>query len=232
MTRSGISGERSRPGGMAILVLCALLVVAAASCSVRPEPASPGPTTPGPTSPDSGGNGSPKPEPGGEPQPTASPVEWRADGIVSPGEYASEMVNGTHRLFWTSTEETIRVAMQANTKGWVAVGFQPGSRMKNADIVFGMVVNGAVVVLDSYSTGDFGPHSADVKQGGTDDLLVVGGSEVDSVTTIEFERRLSTGDSRDVVLQRGVPMRVIWAYGSSDEERMQHSTRGYGEMVP
>jgi len=104
--------------------------------------------------------------------------------------------------------------------------------MKIAEIILGMVVDGNVVVLDSYSTGDFGPPPADVDQAGTDALLVVGGSEVDSVTTIEFERKLDTGDSRDVVLQRGVPVQVIWAYGSSDEERMQHSTRGYGEIVP
>lgn len=220
MTRRSILGQSRRLAMAGLLLLSAMLTVAGASCSASPEPTS------------LGGNGAPQPQPGSEPQPTASPAKWVADGIVSPGEYANELTNGTHRLFWNSTEETIRVALQATTKGWVAVGFQPGSRMKNADIILGMVVDGDVVVLDSYSTGDFGPHPADVDQGGTNDLLVVGGSEVDSVTTIEFERKLDTGDSRDVVLQRGSAMKVIWAYGSSDEERMQHSTRGYGEIAP
>ena len=163
---------------------------------------------------------------------TTTPAEWRADGVVSPGEYVNELDNGTHHIFWSSTAETLRVAVQASTTGWVAVGFQPGARMKNADIVFGMVENGQATVLDSFSTGDFGPHNADVKQGGTDDLLVVAGAEIDSTTTIEFERKLDTGDPRDVVLERGTPVQIIWAYGSSDGERVGHSTRGYDQIVP
>ena len=152
--------------------------------------------------------------------------------MVTPGEYANELSLGKYRLFWSSTDETIRIAMQADTQGWVAVGFQPGSRMKNADMVFGMMVNGEAVVLDQYSTGDFGPHSADVQQGGTDDLLSFAGLRTSSMTTFEFERRLDTGDSRDVPLERGLPIQVIWAYGSNDSERVQHSARGYAELVP
>ena len=147
-------------------------------------------------------------------------------------EYANEVSLGTYRLFWSGTADTIRIAMQADTQSWVAIGFQPGSRMKNADMVFGMMADSEAVVLDQYSTGDFGPHSADVQQGGTDDLLSFAGLRTSSMTTFEFERRLDTGDSRDVPLQLGVPIQVIWAYGSSDSEGVQHSTRGYAELVP
>jgi hypothetical protein len=62
--------------------------------------------------------------------------------------------------------------------------------MRDADIVFGMMVDGVATVLDSYSTGDFGPHSADVNQGGADDLLSSGGVRTASMTTFEFERSL------------------------------------------
>ena len=152
--------------------------------------------------------------------------------MATPGEYANELSLGKYRLSWSSTDGTIRIAMQADAQGWVAIGFQPGSRMKNADMVFGMMSGSEAVVVDQYSTGDFGPHSADVQQGGTDDVLSFAGVRTSSTTTFEFERGLDTGDSRDVALQRGLPIQVIWAYGSSDSERVQHNARGYAELVP
>jgi hypothetical protein len=152
--------------------------------------------------------------------------------VVSPGEYAEELNLGSYRLFWSSTDDTLRMAMQADNQGWVAVGFQPGSRMRDADMAFGLMRDGMAVVLDSFSTGDFGPHRPDVELGGTDDLVSYGGARTGSMTTFEFERRLDTGDQRDVVLRRWEVTQVIWSYGSSDNERLQHSVRGYADIVP
>lgn len=166
------------------------------------------------------------------PPPAPVTVEWKADGVVSPGEYANDVDLGTYRLFWSGTADTIRIAMQADVQGWVAVGFQPGSRMKNADMILGMMAGGQVVVQDQYSTGDFGPHRADVEQNGTDDLMSFAGMRTASATTFEFERKLNTGDAMDVPLVRGAAMQIIWAYGPSDDVRAAHSTRGYAEIVP
>ena len=161
-----------------------------------------------------------------------SDVDWVADGMVTPGEYEGILDNGTYMLYWTGTDDTIRVAMQASTTGWVAVGFQPGNRMKDADIVLGMVSGGEAIVIDSYSTGDYGPHKGDAEFGGSDDLLDYGAQESDGTTVVEFERALDTGDEYDVALQNGVEIGIIWAYGSTDSEGVKHSTRGYGELVP
>ncbi|NLE95166.1 MAG: hypothetical protein GX600_05720 [Dehalococcoidia bacterium] len=192
-------------------VMSELACSAPASTAPPPTSSTPAPQT---TSPAVGGTG------------------FAADGTVAAGEYANEIALGAYRLFWTSTEETIRVAMQAQAQGWVAVGFQPGRRMKDADIVFGMMVDGSAAVIDSFSSGDFGPHSADVEQRGTDDLLTSGGSRTGSTTTFEWERKLVTGDSLDVPVQRGVSVQVIWAYGPSDDAGMRHGTRGYAQIVP
>jgi hypothetical protein len=161
-----------------------------------------------------------------------TPVNWSADGVVTPGEYPDMIDNGTYKLYWTSTANTIRIGIEASTEGWVAIGLQPGQRMKDADMILGMVVDGQAMVLDSYSSGDFGPHKSDSEFGGTDDIVAFAGSESGGTTTIEFERALDTGDSYDIALERGQKMPVIWAYGSSDDEGMRHSTRGYGEIVP
>ena len=163
---------------------------------------------------------------------SGAPAEWAADGVIGPGEYSETLDQGTYKLYWYSTESTIRVAMQATTEGWVALGLQPGERMKDSDIILGLVVDGEILLLDSYSSGDFGPHKADSEFGGTDDIVVFGGSESGGSTTVEFERALDTGDSYDVALERGQKMGIIWAYGSTDDEGQRHSTRGYGEMVP
>ena len=102
--------------------------------------------------------------------------------------------------------------------------------MKNADMVQGLVVARVAQVLDLYSSEDYGPHIADVDQGGTDDILASGGAEVDGFTTIEFKRALNTGDSYDKPLAPGTNP-ILWAYGSGDSITQKHATRGKGEIL-
>ena len=161
-----------------------------------------------------------------------TPVGWKPDGQIAPGEYAHVLDNGTYKLYWTSTADTVRIGIEVSTEGWVALGLQPGQRMKDADMILGMVANGKAIMLDSYSSGDFGPHKADSEFGGTDDVVVFGGTESGGTTIMEFERALDTGDSYDIALERDVAIGIIWAYGSTDDEGQRHSTRGYGEIVP
>ena len=121
------------------------------------------------------------------------------------------------------------MGIKAKTSGFVSMAVQPGSRMKDADMVFGFVKDDSVEVQDLYSTGDFGPHTPDLELGGTDDILSSGGREEGGFTTIEFKRSLTTTDTYDISIQKGVN-RIIWAYGSSDSLTVKHSTRGYGEI--
>ena len=225
-----------------LMLAVALVAGAVTGCAGAAAPASPtqpsvSPTTPAQTQPPATATTAPVPPPppppggGGVPSVPAS-VVWNPDGVVTAGEYLNQLNMGTYRLFWSATSDAIRVAMQSSAMGWVAVGFQPGTRMKNADIVFGMFLDGAALVLDSYSTGDFGPHTADEKQAGTNDVVSFGGIRTDTTTTFEWERRLDTGDALDVALAPGVPQQIIWAYGSSDGEKVGHSTRGYAEITP
>ena len=106
---------------------------------------------------------------------------------------------------------------------------QPGSQMKDADMVFGFVKDGETTVYDLFSTGSFGPHPPDTELGGTHDILEYGGKEEGGFTTIEFKRALDTGDEYDNPLFPGMN-KIIWSYGSSDSLAIKHSTRGYGEI--
>jgi len=168
------------------------------------------------------------PSPSPTPKPTLT-EEWSADGIIKVREYHGSNNYGDYTIHWRSDEQYIYIGMTAKTDGWVAMAVQPGSRMKEADMVFGFVKDGVVEVQDLYSTGDFGPHSVDSELGGTDDILAFGGREEGGFTTIEFKRLLTTTDKYDISIQKGVN-KIIWAYGSIDSLAVKHSTRGYGEI--
>lgn len=184
----------------------------------KPEQASPTPSNGLPTAPNPAET---------ELEPTA---RWLADGVIDVDEYLGEMAYGNFEIHWRSDEQNIYIGMKAKTSGWVSVAIQPGSRMKNADMVLGLVKNGETTVLDLFSTGDFGPHSPDDELGGTQNILEYGGSEDGEFTTIEFKRALNTGDEYDTAVLFG-QNKIIWAYGLSDDITQKHSTRGYGEIT-
>jgi hypothetical protein len=239
--QESMSGSRAQRLMVSLSLVLALLSIVVVGCA-NGEPPSTSSTQPSatestPSSTVSPPNTTPStptppPPPPGDDSPAPGSIDWNPDGVVTVGEYLNQLNIGTYRLFWTSSGDSIRMAMQSSAQGWVAVGFQPGTRMKNADIVFGMMSNGVAIVLDSYSTGDFGPHTADDKQGGSNDIASYGGLRTETTTTFEFERKLDTGDALDVALQVGVPQQLIWAYGSSDGEKVGHSTRGYADITP
>lgn len=168
----------------------------------------------------------PAPSPTSTPAPTST---WKADGIISPGEYEKNKNFGGYEINWATEGQNIYIGVKAKTTGWVALGIQPGSRMKGADIVIGYVKDGKTTVSDQFSAGDFGPHKADTEFEGVDNILEFGGKEEGEYTTIEFKRALNTGDKFDHPLSPGLND-VIWSYGSDDQPTLKHVNRGYGEI--
>ena len=158
------------------------------------------------------------------------PAVWTADGVIKGGEYTNKISLGVdYELYWKSDGQYIYIAMKAKTSGWVAVGIQPGSMMKDADMMFGFVKDGKTMVSDTFSTGSYGPHPPDTDLGGKNNILEFGGREEGGYTIIEFKRALTTGDKYDHPLSKGVN-KIIWAYGSDDELTPKHIVRGYGEI--
>jgi hypothetical protein len=155
---------------------------------------------------------------------------WKADGVLGDNEYLGEITYGNFEIRWTTDEKNIYFGIKAKTEGWAAIGLKPSSRMKDADMIFGAVSNGKTSVSDEFSTGTFGPHSPDTELGGSDDIIEFGGREDGGFTTIEFSRALDTGDNYDNVLTKGT-VKIIWAYGSSDDFDGQHTSRGSGEIT-
>ena len=165
-----------------------------------------------------------------EPTPTPPLVEeWSADGIIKAREYHGSNIYGDYEIYWLNDEQYVYIAMKAKTSGWVSMAIQPGSKMKDADVVIGFIKDGEATLYDFFSTGNYGPHSPDTQLGGTDNIIEFGGKEESGFTTMEFKRALNTGDNYDIPLASGVN-KIIWAYSSSDSLKTKHSKRGYGEI--
>lgn len=165
---------------------------------------------------------------------TPATSEWKADGMVAEGEYSQNLVlaRGKYTVYWKNDDQFLYMALRGKTTGWVAIGLEPTSRMKDADMVFGWVKEGKATVLDLYSTGSFGPHPPDEELGGTNDLLAVAGKEEIGYTTIEFKRKLNTEDQYDKVFTPGQTINFIWALARTDSFTVKHNlATGRGKLV-
>ena len=138
--------------------------------------------------------------PGAEATPTV-------DGTIDAGEYdlMVKVDSDRYEIHWTYDGADIYVAIRGQTTGWIAIGFDPTDRMKDADMVYGWVDSvGGLTIFDLYAIGVNGPHPEDTQQGGTYDLLDAAGTEDSGWTTLEFTRKLNTGDTYDNVIPYGL----------------------------
>ena len=155
------------------------------------------------------------------------PGEWKADGVIGDNEYSKMQVFGELEVYSRIDGDTVHIAMKAKTEGYVAIGFDPSARMKDADIILGGVKDGKAVIFDMFSTGETGPHPPDEQQGGKNDITAFGAGKKDGVTVVEFERKLVTGDSRDKPIKIG-DNKIIWAISDAMDLGGRHVKRGSG----
>lgn len=159
----------------------------------------------------------------------ATAIKWVADGIISADEYQQSKTYGGFSLSWSNDAEYVYMGMKAKTAGWVAVGFGAETIMKNADIIEGFVKDGNLTIEDMFCAVEIGPHPPDIQSGGTDDILASAGKFDNGYTTVEFKRKLDTGDKFDRPLVKGIN-KIIWAYANEPVLTFKHSSRGSGEI--
>ncbi len=120
----------------------------------------------------------------------------------------------------------IEFMVAAPTTGWVGIGFNPSTMMKDADYVLGYVKDGVLHVQDNFGTGNTS-HAPDVSLGGTDDVRGISGIEKDGKTTIVFALPLDSKDIYDKKFVKGDTYTVLLAYGKdgADDFTSMHSKR-------
>jgi hypothetical protein len=133
--------------------------------------------------------------------------------------------NGNYRLSWSIKDDVISMHVSAKTNGWLAIGFDPSEKMKDADMIIGYFgPKNTSKVIDSFSVGLNGPHPDDVSLGGTDDLISSSVTQKNGWTTMNFQRKLVTGDKFDKDIPQNKAIKVIWSYGTTANIKTYHET--------
>lgn len=215
---------------MAVAIAFALLTAGCTSAATVQPPATKVPTKPGEQPGEAASTGQAK----GEPSPTspAPIVRWVPDGAIADGEYANEASIPPMRVLWSNDAESLYLAMEAPTTGWVSVGLDPETRMKGANYIIGAVVEGEAKAWDAYGTAPVGAsHPPDEELGGTDDIVAFAGVEEEGSTRLEFQIPLDSGDQYDKPLVPGQTYAIIVAMGNSDEFNSRHTFRASGQIT-
>jgi len=155
----------------------------------------------------------------------AQEVDYQeVDGVFKPEEYdntlyveALEMDIG-----WSVKEGNLVFGVRTVGLGWAAVGFNPTTMMRNANIIIGDVdEEGSLSIEDHFGVSNTG-HRADEER----NILQAAGSESEEGTVIEFVIPLDSGDDMDRKLEAGQEYKVILAYHmSSNSFKIRHSNR-------
>lgn len=156
----------------------------------------------------------------------AAPPAPVIDGKIGGGEYASHYLakNIGMELHWTIEGDSIYIGLRAPTTGWLAIGWGPTGPIKEGgDILIGYIRGGELFLQDYFANTSV-THANDVSLGGRDDVLESSGSEDQESTTIEFRRRLDTGDKFDRPITR-VSHTVQLAYAPSDDFFTYHGEK-------
>jgi len=116
--------------------------------------------------------------------------------------------------------------LSARTTGWVGFGFSTSKAHLNTDMVIGKVVNGVPVIEDFFSR-----TSAQIEKDTIENFELIGGSEINGVTTINFVRALDTGDSLQDIAIPNAPVLVQLAFGQTDQFNIHLTNAQYSVLA-
>ncbi|XP_071773863.2 DBH-like monooxygenase protein 2 homolog [Centroberyx gerrardi] len=125
---------------------------------------------------------------------------------------------------FNKVQGTITFALSVNTTSWVGLGFSPNGGMQGSDIVIGGVGPSGRYFTDRHATGNFLPP-VDKEQNYT--LLSL--TETDGQTTMTFQRSIQSCDDDDFHITAR-PIKLIYAYGETDEISYHAARRGTKEV--
>jgi len=155
--------------------------------------------------------------------PKAAPPAVTADGYKTAAK-------GDMRIEWKIDGANLRVRLSARTKGWVGVGFDPSTAMKDANFIIGYVKDGQAFIRDDFGAGMFS-HKADTDLGGKDNVTEKSGTEKDGVTSLAFTIPLDSGDATDRPLAAGKSAKVLLACGNDDADDFTTKHHDGGSVV-
>ena len=136
---------------------------------------------------------------------------------LQPADMGNTYTKEDVEFTWSTEGDILEMSITAPTTGWVSVGFEPETAMKNADIIIGYIENGEIFLRDDFGDG-YTTHSSDEDLGGTDDVNIISGEEAAGITQISFSIPLGSDDEFDKFLESGKTFKVLLAYGPDDAD--------------
>jgi hypothetical protein len=145
--------------------------------------------------------------------------------IAASDTYDHELTVEDITFAWSIAGDSLNVRLQAKTDAWVGIGFNPTSRMKDANIIIGFVKDGEVTVVDHFGTAERG-HEMDTRVGGKSNVDNISGKEAGGTTEISFSVPLNSDDPKDRPIWTNKPNTILLAHGAGrDSFRTKHVRR-------
>lgn len=150
----------------------------------------------------------------------------KVDGKIAPGEYAKSFKHDKSgiTLYWSVVGDTLYLALEGESKGWVGVGFlaEKTDKKKGGDQYLFYMDGGKLVALDMYQTKRTGAPVADEKEGGKNSILASAATYEGGKWTVEFSRKLKTGEATDVEIAPGKKLILMLAVAGKMDPKEEH----------
>lgn len=157
------------------------------------------------------------------------------DGKVTAGEYAKTLKHdkSSTTLSWSIVGDTIYIAIQTESEGWTGIGFmaEKDDKKLGADSYIFTMDGGKFTAFDTVQVKRTGRPADDTAEGGKFSILQSAGTYAGKVWTVEFSRKLRTGDSTDMDISAGKKFILSIAHGPEMALKEEHkkSERWYVE---
>ncbi|OXA56383.1 DBH-like monooxygenase protein 1 [Folsomia candida] len=126
-----------------------------------------------------------------------------------------------YNVKWEIDGDLITFSIEAETTGFVGLGFSRGGGMSGADIVVGGVRNGVPYLEDRHAISRSTPI-LDEEQ----NVELIEAFENDTHTFIKFSRKLETCDEEGDVAITEDTISLIWSFGATDDLVYHGANRG------
>jgi len=130
------------------------------------------------------------------------------------------LVSGNMKFSWKVNGDFIDFKISAKTNGWISVGFNPTTKMKNATMVLGVMKEGIPNFTYHYGTANF-KHKSIEDLGGKNLITNPKGTEGKDLSEISFSLPLKSDGKYDADFKKGKHV-IILAYSISKEFKSKH----------
>ncbi|XP_022802431.1 uncharacterized protein LOC111339954 isoform X1 [Stylophora pistillata] len=137
--------------------------------------------------------------------------------------------DGNYNVSWmyNSSMDTIHFTVEVRATGWIAFGVATTAPtgMMGYDVAIGKV-EGGIGSLEDHQTVGFRLPDRDASQ----DWMLTYSTENNGTTKLKFYRKLNTTDEKDVVIQQGMPIYIVWAYSPTNDALDPHAGNNRGSQ--